>query len=172
MTTPTAKTALDRLTELEAAEAQARDEASALATEHHRKATKAQELLKRRANLVHREPGLVDHRGAPLDPDGEVAGIDVEVEALGDLSDLGARSNGLSASNRPAPRSYDVCHSARDQASAGRSRCPTPSSARSHASVKGVPRQALGGERNVLSAGRSPQSVSQALPTPSPSLSR
>lgn len=86
------RTALDRLRELEAAEAEAREKSRALASEHHEKVQEERALRDRRAKLVHREPGLVDHLDAPLDADGEVARIDKEVADLGDLHDLAARA--------------------------------------------------------------------------------
>jgi hypothetical protein len=92
MTTKTkAPSAADELDTLEQGWADAKAEADNLGRDFHDRRARAQDLLELRRHRIHRDPGLVDHRNQPVDPDGEIAQIDRDVAALGDLVDLHAQ---------------------------------------------------------------------------------
>ena len=86
---------------------EARDEASALATEHSGKLRQARALDDGRRQLIHRDPELVDHLGAPVGPDNPVGEIDKQVAALGDLNDLARRVEHSRQIERSAKQSWD-----------------------------------------------------------------
>jgi hypothetical protein len=97
----------DGLAEREQKLTEARAEASALGSEHSTKLKQAQALADERRRLVHRDPELVDHLGAPLGPDNAVGKIDQELAKLGDLEDLGRRVEHTRQIERSAKQSWD-----------------------------------------------------------------
>src|SRR5687768_15244492 len=82
---------LAELAKVEKRWAEAAAEASRLGTEHHTKVTRFRELQDERRRLIYREPGLVDHLGAPLGADNPIGKIDQEIARLGDLEDSQAK---------------------------------------------------------------------------------
>lgn len=79
---------LAELAKLETAHAERARTASSLGTKHGLAVKRAEALHDARRRLVHRQPGLVDHTGLPLEKGNPVAKIDAELVALGDLDDL------------------------------------------------------------------------------------
>jgi hypothetical protein len=89
--TRTKPSVLDGLKERQQKWDKAQADASALGTEHGTKVKAAQALADERRRLVHRNPVLVDHLGAPVGPDNPVGEIDKKLAELGDLQDLWAQ---------------------------------------------------------------------------------
>jgi len=96
MTTATATKAdpLAQLEQLEQTHAEAKAEADKIGREAYAKQRRASELTEERRRLVHRSPGLVDHRDQPLASikSNPIAAIDAEIEKLGDLADEAAKA--------------------------------------------------------------------------------
>jgi hypothetical protein len=55
------------------------------------KVQRSRELHDERRRLIHREPGLVDHLGNPVDKKNPIAEIDREIASLGDLTEAQAK---------------------------------------------------------------------------------
>lgn len=83
--------ALADLEQLESDWAEAKRTRSELGAELKAKHEEQRALFDRRQHLIHREPGLVDHLGNPLEADNVIAAIDSQLGKLGDLDDLNAR---------------------------------------------------------------------------------
>ncbi len=108
MTTKTKPSATDELQQLRQLWADAKAAADDLGRDFTTRRNQAQDLAEDRQHHIRREPGLVDHVGAPVDAGNEIAKIDAELEKVGDLVDLHARFDHARALEARAKEKVDA----------------------------------------------------------------
>lgn len=102
------KSPTDELVGLEAVHAEALTEANRLDSEVQAASSRLRELAAEREDRTGREPRLVDHQSAPVDPDNEIGRIDREIADVGDITDLAGRARHAGAITDQAWRDVEA----------------------------------------------------------------